>query len=92
MSLNDRKAKAMRMRSQAFLRATAAAVIIASLTAAGAAPARADPKHHSARYRHYGYRGGYYYPNVRRSCAPFTRDKMSDAIVYGNSKFLSCGY
>ena len=87
-----REDKIMRIPSHAFHYAAAAAILLVTLNAASAAHTRPYPRyHHSSRQHLYDYPGGYY-RGAPQSCAPFTRNKMNDAIVSGDSKYLSCGH
>jgi hypothetical protein len=83
----------MRIPSHALRCAVAAATLIVNLNAASVAHARSYQRHHhSAKQQHpYDLRGRYY-PGAPQRCAPFTRDKMNDAILFGDSKFLTCNY
>ena len=86
----------MRIPSHAFLYTAVATILMMTLDAASMAHARTYPSHrHSIGHRLYGVQGGYYggySPGAPQSCAPFTRDKMNDAILSGDSKFLTCGH
>jgi hypothetical protein len=82
----------MRTPSHALHCAVAATVVVATLSAASPAHAQTQPQ---PRYRHSVKRPAYvspggYYSNAPQPCAPFSRDKMDEAIVYGDSKFLTC--
>jgi hypothetical protein len=82
----------MRMLSQTILYVSAAAILLLAFDTASQANSRTTSRHHRSA-RHFRYNGwtnyGYGTP---RPCAPFTRNKMNDAIIAGNSSFLSCGY
>ena len=76
--------------SRALHYAVAATILMAAVNAAGPAHAQTQPKYrHGVKRPAYVSPGGYY-PNAPQPCAPFSRDKMDEAIVYGDSKFLTC--
>jgi hypothetical protein len=69
----------------------AAAAAVLTVTLSTVAHAQTQPRHrHSVKRPAYDTRGGYY-TSAPQPCAPFSRDKMDEAIVYGDSKFLTCG-
>ena len=84
----------MRISSRIFYYAAAATIAFVTLNAAGSANAqpRPYPKYHrSSKQPLYDYRGSYSL-GAPQSCAPFSRDRMDEATVFGDSKFLSCGH
>ena len=85
----------MRLPSRALCYAVAATIALVTLNAASSAHAqtRPYPKYHrSPKQPLYDYRGGGYSLGAPQNCAPFSRDRMDEATVFGDSKFLSCGH
>ena len=73
----------MRILSHTVLYISAAAILLFALDTASQANSRTSSRHHrSARHFHYDGWTNYGY-GAPRPCAPFTRNKMNDAIVAG---------
>jgi hypothetical protein len=85
-----RKVETMRIASDALYYAVAATILMATVNTASPAHSQTQPRYrHSVKRPAYVSPGGYY-SNSPQPCAPFSRDKMDEAIVYGDSKFLTC--